>query len=85
MYFFNYSTWQGQHGLYLEDLYVSPEQRGKGAGKALLSHSGKDCAGQQLRLLCMGACWIWNMPSIEFYDSLGASRKASGSALPHDR
>ncbi len=41
VYFFNYSTWQGQHGLYLEDLYVSPEQRGKGAGKALLSHLAK--------------------------------------------
>ena len=36
VYFFNYSTWQGRHGLYLEDLYVSPEHRGKGAGMALL-------------------------------------------------
>ena len=39
VYFFNYSTWQGQHGLYLEDLYVSPEVRGLGAGKALLRHA----------------------------------------------
>ena len=38
VYFFNYSTWQGQHGLYLEDLYITPDARGHGAGKALLQH-----------------------------------------------
>ena len=38
MYFYNYSTWLGRNGIYLEDLYVSPAQRGSGAGKALLKH-----------------------------------------------
>lgn len=71
VYFFNYSTWQGQHGLYLEDLYVSPEHRGKGAGKALLSHLAQiavdnDCGRFEWSVL------DWNTPSIEFYDSLGA-------------
>lgn len=71
VYFFNYSTWQGQLGLYLEDLYVSPEHRGKGAGKALLSHLAqiaveKECGRFEWSVL------DWNTPSIEFYDSLGA-------------
>ena len=71
VYFFNYSTWQGRLGLYLEDLYVSPEHRGKGAGKALLSHLAKiavdnDCGRFEWSVL------DWNTPSIEFYDSLGA-------------
>jgi GNAT superfamily N-acetyltransferase len=71
VYFFNYSTWLGKHGLYLEDLYVSPEKRGVGAGKALLRHLAqlavaKDCGRFE---------WIvldWNQPAIEFYQSFGA-------------
>jgi len=71
IYFFNYSTWQGQHGLYLEDLYVTPQQRGVGAGKALLQHLArialdKDCGRFEWSVL------DWNTPSIAFYDSLGA-------------
>lgn len=71
VYFFNYSTWQGRHGLYLEDLYVSPECRGRGAGKALLQHLAaiavdKDCGRFEWSVL------DWNAPSIAFYDSLGA-------------
>ena len=71
VYFFNYSTWQGQHGLYLEDLYITPEQRGVGAGKAMLRHLAqiaveKDCGRFEWSVL------DWNTPSIEFYDSLGA-------------
>ena len=71
VYFFNYSTWQGRHGLYLEDLYVSPECRGRGAGKALLQHLAaiavdKDCGRFDWSVL------DWNAPSIAFYDSLGA-------------
>ena len=71
VYFFNYSTWQGRHGLYLEDLYVSPTQRGQGAGKALLSHLARiavanDCGRFEWSVL------DWNTPSIDFYDSLGA-------------
>lgn len=71
VYFFNYSTWQGRHGLYLEDLYVSPEHRGKGAGMALLRHLAriavaKDCGRFEWSVL------DWNTPSIALYDSLGA-------------
>ncbi|KQR55552.1 GNAT family N-acetyltransferase [Acidovorax sp. Leaf160] len=71
VYFFNFSTWQGRHGLYLEDLYVSPECRGKGAGKALLQHLARiavarDCGRFEWSVL------DWNTPSIAFYDSLGA-------------
>ncbi|MCD2512912.1 GNAT family N-acetyltransferase [Comamonas endophytica] len=71
VYFFNYSTWQGRHGLYLEDLYVAPEQRGRGAGKALLAHLARiaveaDCGRFEWSVL------DWNAPSIAFYESLGA-------------
>lgn len=71
VYFFNYSTWQGQHGLYLEDLYITPDARGHGAGKALLQRLAqialeKDCGRFEW------SCLDWNTPSIEFYDSLGA-------------
>ena len=71
VYFFNYSTWQGQHGLYLEDLYVTPQARGVGAGKALLQRLAqialeKDCGRFEW------SCLDWNTPSIKFYDSLGA-------------
>ncbi|MET1113631.1 MAG: GNAT family N-acetyltransferase [Comamonas sp.] len=71
VYFFNYSTWQGRHGLYLEDLYVAPAQRGRGAGKALLAHLARiaverDCGRFEWSVL------DWNAPSIAFYESLGA-------------
>ncbi len=71
VYFFNYSTWQGRHGLYLEDLYVSPEHRGKGAGMALLRQLARiavdhDCGRFEWSVL------DWNTPSIALYDSLGA-------------
>ena len=71
VFFFNYSTWLGKHGLYLEDLYVSPEHRGTGAGKALLKHLAeialsKDCGRFEWSVL------DWNEPAIQFYQSLGA-------------
>lgn len=70
-YFYNYSTWQGRPGLYLEDLFVMPSHRGKGIGKALLVH----LAGIALRENCGRFVWQvldWNTPSIQFYESLGA-------------
>lgn len=75
VYFFNYSTWQGRHGLYLEDLYVSPECRGRGAGKALLQHLAaiavdKDCGRFEWSVL------DWNEPAIGFYESIGASAQS---------
>lgn len=71
VYFFNYSTWLGKHGLYLEDLYVSPEFRGAGAGKALLKHLAqlaisKNCGRFEWSVL------DWNEPAIGFYKSIGA-------------
>lgn len=70
-YFFNYSTWQGRPGLYLEDLFVRPEMRGKGIGKALLVH----LAQVALKENCGRFVWAvldWNTPAQEFYKSLGA-------------
>ncbi|MFV0562486.1 GNAT family N-acetyltransferase [Malaciobacter mytili] len=71
LYFFNYSTWLGRNGIYLEDLYVSPQYRGVGAGKALL----KKLAQIAVEKKCGRIDWQvldWNKPSIDFYDSIGA-------------
>ncbi|MGE4594902.1 MAG: GNAT family N-acetyltransferase [Gammaproteobacteria bacterium] len=71
VYFFNYSTWLGKHGLYLEDLYISPESRGGGAGKALLKHLAKIALSKN----CGRFEWSvldWNEPAIQFYQSIGA-------------
>jgi GNAT superfamily N-acetyltransferase len=70
-YFFNYSTWLGKPGLYLEDLFVKPVFRGKGIGKALLA----ELARISIRENCYGMRWQvldWNQPAIDFYESLGA-------------
>jgi GNAT superfamily N-acetyltransferase len=71
LWFYNYSTFRGRHGIYLEDLFVRPALRGKGIGKALLANLAKravkeDCARVEWSVL------NWNEPSIEFYKSLGA-------------
>lgn len=71
VYFFNYSTWLGKNGLYLEDLYVAPAFRGVGAGKAVLKHLARiavanDCGRFEWSVL------DWNEPAIRFYESLGA-------------
>ncbi|NMP16838.1 GNAT family N-acetyltransferase [Thalassotalea sp. Y01] len=71
VFFLNYSTWLAKNGLYLEDLYVSPDFRGIGAGKALLHHLAglavaKDCGRFEWSVL------DWNTPAIEFYQSIGA-------------
>ena len=69
--FYNYSTWQGRPGLYLEDLFVKPEFRGKGIGKALLLHLARVASEEH----CGRFEWSvldWNTPAIEFYESLGA-------------
>ena len=71
LYFFNFSTFLGKPGLYLEDVFVEPDCRGKGYGKALLVELAKiakekDCGRMEWSVL------DWNTPSIEFYKSLGA-------------
>lgn len=71
VYFFNYSTWLGKNGLYLEDLYISPEYRNAGAGKALLKHLAKIAVLRK----CGRFEWSvleWNEPAIQFYRSIGA-------------
>jgi GNAT superfamily N-acetyltransferase len=70
-FFYNYSTWRGRPGLYLEDLFVLVEMRGKGIGKALLQH----LAQIALQENCYGIRWMvleWNEPALRFYESLGA-------------
>ena len=70
-YFFNYSTWTGRPGLYLEDLFVNPEFRGLGIGKALLAR----VAGIAVEKGCPRLQWEvldWNTPAVDFYASLGA-------------
>ena len=71
VYFFNFSTWLGKYGLFLEDLYISPEYRGSGAGKAMLKHLARlavdnDCGRFEWNVL------DWNKPAIDFYESFAA-------------
>jgi len=87
LYFYNFSTWLGKFGLFLEDLYVTPSHRGTGAGKALLKHLAQlaidnDCGRFEWNVL------DWNEPSIKFYESFGAQPQSewigyrlSGKAL----
>ena len=71
VWFINFSTFSGRSGIYLEDLFVRPALRGKGLGKALLSHLAKECVTQGWSRL-QWSVLDWNTPSIEFYKSLGA-------------
>jgi len=71
LYFLNFSTWEGVHGIYLEDLFVRPEHRGTGLGKALLKSLAEIAVD---RGYARFEWWVlnWNEPSIAFYESLGA-------------
>ena len=71
VWFINFSTFSGRSGIFLEDLFVRPALRGKGIGKALLSHLAKACVTNGFSRL-QWAVLDWNTPSIEFYKSLGA-------------
>ncbi len=71
VYFYSYSTWLGRNGIYLEDLYITPEQRGGGAGRDLLRHIAREAVQNR----CGRLEWSvldWNEPAIGFYRSLGA-------------
>lgn len=71
LWFLNYSTWEGTHGIYLEDLYVRPEARGTGKGKALLQNLARIAVEREYSRVEW--CVLkWNQPSIDFYRSLGA-------------
>jgi GNAT superfamily N-acetyltransferase len=74
LFFHNYSTFLGRPGIYLEDLFVRPEDRGKGLGKALLVALAKLAAERECGRL-EWAVLDWNEPSIRFYESLGAVAK----------
>ncbi len=87
LYFFNYSTWKGRPGIYLEDLFVHPEFRGLGIGKALL----QEVAAVAVERGCPRLQWEvldWNTPAIDFYKAMGAefldewrNVRVSGDAL----
>jgi ribosomal protein S18 acetylase RimI-like enzyme len=71
LYFHNYSTWRGHHGIHIEDLFVQPEHRGKGIGKALLTRVAAIAAEEG----CTRLQWDvleWNKPAIDFYEKMGA-------------
>ena len=87
LWFYNYSSFKGRHGIYLEDLFVRPQARGRGAGRALLRRLAQRCVGEGLGRL-EWAVLDWNAPAIGFYDALGAEalsewivRRLTGEAL----
>ena len=87
LWFYSVSTFEGRHGLYLEDLFVRPETRGRGAGLALLRRLAERCRDEGLARL-EWAVLDWNTLAINFYDALGATaksewitRRLSGEAL----
>ncbi len=89
LFFQNFSTFMGRAGLYLEDLFVRPEYRGRGFGKALLIHLAKIAQKRNLGRF-EWVCLDWNQPSIDFYLSLGAVPmsdwtiyRLSGDTLEH--
>lgn len=71
LFFHNFSTFLGQSGIYLEDLYVKPEMRGKGIGKVMLSYLAKLALERKCGRL-EWSCLDWNEPSIKFYKKMGA-------------
>jgi GNAT superfamily N-acetyltransferase len=87
LYFYNYSTWRGHAGIYVEDLFVYPEHRGRGYGKALLAQVAAIAVAEG----CHRVDWAvlnWNTPAIDFYNSVGAipqsewtTMRLSGDAL----
>ncbi|PRA12615.1 GNAT family N-acetyltransferase [Arthrobacter sp. MYb211] len=87
MWFPTYSTWEGRHGIHLEDLYVQESERGKGTGTALLRTLAQICVARGYRRL-EWAVLDWNAPAIAFYDSIHSStmdgwstRRLDGPAL----
>jgi GNAT superfamily N-acetyltransferase len=87
LWFVSYSTWRGRHGIYLEDLFVHPDHRGRGHGKELLIELAGICVERDYGRF-EWAVLNWNTPAIEFYRSLGAAPLAkwityriTGSAL----
>jgi GNAT superfamily N-acetyltransferase len=87
LWFLTFSTWLGRHGIYLEDLYVRPERRGEGLGKALLAELARVCVERGYGRLEWSVL-DWNTPAIDFYRAHGATPqdewtvfRLTGSAL----
>ena len=80
LWFYNFSTFRGRHGIYLEDLFVRPSFRGRGIGKALLQSLAERCVREQLARLEWSVL-DWNQPARDFYLSLGAN--ALTEWVPH--
>lgn len=87
LYFLNFSTWLGRHGVYLEDLYVRPQYRGSGFGRELLAELARICIDRGYGRL---EWWVldWNEPALGFYRSIGAEpmeewtvQRVTGEAL----
>jgi GNAT superfamily N-acetyltransferase len=71
LWYLNYSTWLGRHGIYLEDLYVQPERRSQGHGRALLAELARICVERGYGRLDWSVL-DWNAPARRFYEALGA-------------
>jgi GNAT superfamily N-acetyltransferase len=71
LWFLNFSTWRGTHGIYLEDLYVRPSHRGLGLGQQLLTELARECVARGYERLEWSVL-DWNEPALGFYRSLGA-------------
>jgi GNAT superfamily N-acetyltransferase len=87
LWFYNFSTFVGRHGIYLEDLYVRPAARGLGIGRAFLKRLAQRCIDERLGRLEWSVL-DWNAPAIAFYDALGSvsmddwrTRRLDGKAL----
>lgn len=85
--FYTFSTFHGKHGIYLEDLFVNPDRRGRGIGRALIANLARRCLREDLPRL---QWWVlnWNTPAIAFYRSIGAepmtewtTQRVTGAAL----
>ena len=75
LWFYNVSTFLGRHGLYLEDIFVRPQHRGCGAGRAMLASLARRCVAENLGRMEWSVL-DWNAPALAFYDSIGATAQS---------
>jgi GNAT superfamily N-acetyltransferase len=80
LFFYNYSTWHGRAGIYLEDLFVRPRLRGRGIGRALFQYLAQRTIDEELTRLVWQVL-NWNEPAIQFYGSLGAEQMSQWQSM----